>query len=571
MPEYIRLNLAEKLVSSGLITREQFDFALKKHWETKVFLRQILVDKGFISEDKLIDFMYASLGIPVIYDIVSRVSDPQVFQLIPEKICRQYWAIPFAKEKNVLQVAMVDPLDVFAIDDLERMTKCKIEVAMSKRENISQAIEKFYGNKQPIEEIIRGAAKKAEEMDAIREENAASPSSDDIVVAEEAPIIRLVDTMIQQAVQERASDIHIEPEENKLRIRFRVDGGLREAMIPPKRLQESIISRIKIMAGMDISIKRSPQDGRFKIRIDEKDIDVRVSTIPTTYGEKVVMRLLDQTSVRKGLEEAGFDERILKQFKAMIERPFGIILVTGPTGSGKTTTLYLALQIINSPDKNIITLEDPVEYELKGINQISVNVKAGVTFAEGLKSILRQDPDVIMIGEIRDFETADIAVRAALTGHLVFSTLHTNDAPSSIVRLVDMNLPPFLVASSICGVLAQRLVRAICPQCKKSFKLSERDLEGTGLDRRALEFTFYRGDGCEKCRNTGYWGRIGIFELMGVDKELRALIHANKTSDEIRALAQKEGMKTLWEDGFEKVLRGLTTIEEVRRVTFAEQ
>lgn len=571
MPEYIRLNLAEKLISNGLITREQFDLALKKHWETKVFLRQILVDNGFISEEKLTDFMHASLGIPVVYDIVSRVNDPQVFQLIPEKICRQYWAIPFAKEKNVLQVAMVDPLDVFAIDDLERIARCKIEVAMSKRENISQAIDKFYGSKQPIEEIIRGAAQKAEEMDAIREENAESPSSDNVVVAEEAPIIRLVDTMIQQAVQERASDVHVEPEESKLRIRFRVDGGLREAMIPPKSLQELIISRIKIIAGMDISIKRSPQDGRFKIRIDEKDIDVRVSTIPTTYGEKVVMRLLDQTSVRKGLEDAGFDERILKQFKAMIERPFGIILVTGPTGSGKTTTLYLALQIINSPDKNIITLEDPVEYELKGINQISVNVKAGVTFAEGLKSILRQDPDVIMIGEIRDFETADIAVRAALTGHLVFSTLHTNDAPSSIVRLVDMNLPPFLVASSICGVLAQRLVRAICPQCKKSFKLSERDLESTGLDKKALEFTFYRGDGCEKCRNTGYWGRIGIFELMVVDRELRALIHANKTSDEIRALAQKEGMKTLWEDGFEKALRGLTTIEEVRRVTFSEE
>jgi type II secretory ATPase GspE/PulE/Tfp pilus assembly ATPase PilB-like protein len=324
------------------------------------------------------------------------------------------------------------------------------------------------------------------------------------------------------------------------------------------------------MAGMDISIKRAPQDGRFKIRIDNKDIDIRVSSVPTIYGEKIVMRLLDQSNIHIGMAECGLNKECLNRFQELINRPYGIILVTGPTGSGKTTTLYLALQTINSPDKNIVTIEEPVEYDLEGINQISVNVKAGVTFANGLRSILRQDPDVIMVGEMRDLETADVAVRAALTGHLVFSTLHTNDAPSSVARMIDMGVPPYLVTSSVCCVLAQRLIRTVCPHCKEIYIPEPKDLAQTGLTVESADFSFVRGKGCEQCKNSGYLGRTGIFELMVVDKDLRGLIHAGKPGDEIRESAKKSGMRMLWEDGLDKVKQGITTIDELKRVTFAE-
>jgi len=569
MPEFIRKRLGEQLVEQGLITQEQYDKALKQHWESGIILRQVLVDMGFVKEEKLLEFIGQNLGIPYVRNVVSQVGDPDVFKMIPEKTCRQYLVMPLYKTGKVLTVAMADPFDVFAIDDLSSLTKHKIEAVLGKREDIIGAIDKFYKAGEALEDIVKNIEQEEEEeLEIVKEarDDEASAESPEKV---DAPIIRLVNTMITQAIKERASDIHVEPEEKTLRIRYRVDGILRDTMTPPKRLQAAITSRIKIMGGMDISIKRSPQDGRFKLRAEGKDYDVRISTVPTIYGEKVVMRLLDQSGVMSGLPDAGFNKECLRKFRELINRPYGIVLVTGPTGSGKTTTLYLALQAINSPDKNIITIEEPVEYDLERINQISVNVKAGVTFAKGLRSILRQDPDVIMVGEMRDIETADVAVRAALTGHLVFSTLHTNDAPSAITRMVDMGVAPYLVTSSVIGVLAQRLVRVICPRCKEAYQPSAELLMEAQLSSQ--DNVFYRGKGCEHCGQTGFRGRTGVFELMLIDKELRALIHTNASSDKIQAAAQKEGMKLLWEDGIDKVFQGVTTLEELKRVAYIDE
>ncbi|MBL7170463.1 MAG: Flp pilus assembly complex ATPase component TadA [Candidatus Omnitrophica bacterium] len=569
--KFTRKRLGERLVEEGLITEEQFQIALKKHQESKVILRQILIDMGFITEERLMEFIGVSLGIPFMKDLAMKIIDPEVIKIIPEKTCRQYLVMPLFKFENVLTVAMADPFDVFVIDDLHSMAKYKIEPVSGKRDEIIKVIDRFYGSKGLLEEMVKGMSKEAEELEIIKEKKEEAVTEEELAGADKAPIIGLVDTMITQAIKERASDIHIEPDEEKLRIRYRVDGILRETMVSPKRLQASITSRIKIMASMDIATKRTPQDGRFKIRLGKKDIDVRVSCMPTVYGEKVVMRLLDQTSILINMEELGFNKECLHQFEELIKRTYGIILVTGPTGSGKTTTLYVALHTINSPDKNIITIEEPVEYNLEGVNQIPVNVKAGVTFAKGLRSILRQDPDVIMVGEMRDLETAEIAVRAALTGHLVFSTLHTNDASSSIVRMVDMGVPSYLVSSSVGAVLAQRLVRTICLKCKEPFQPSQDMLEEARLEGNPRDYTFYRGKGCENCGKTGYQGRIGLFELMVVDKKLRSLIHTGKSIDTIKEAAQKAGMRILWEDGIEKVLKGITTLEEVKRAAFMEE
>ena len=559
--------MGERLVEEGLITQAQFDQALKKHWDTGLSFRQVIVEMGFINEDRLLEFTAKVLEIPFVRDVIGQVGDPEVFKIFSEKVCRQYSIMPLYLRGKVLNVAMADPFDVFAVDDLEAISKCRIDTLLAKKADIVKAIDRFYKAQEALEEIVKGI-EEDDDLEIVKE------AKDDEVDAEpfeqvDAPIIRLVNTMITQAIKEKASDIHVEPEENGLRIRYRVDGILRDTMMPPKRLQAAITSRIKIMSGMDISIKRNPQDGRFKLRVENRDFDVRISTIPTIYGEKVVMRLLDQNSIKMGLPEAGFGDDTYKKFREIIERPYGIILVTGPTGSGKTTTLYLALQAINSPDKNIITIEEPVEYDLERVNQIPVNVKAGLTFAKGLRSILRQDPDVIMVGEMRDLETADVAVRAALTGHLVFSTLHTNDAISAVARMIDMGVPPYLVTSSVCCVLAQRLVRLVCTKCKESYTPSADLLEEAQLG--ASDHVFYRGKGCEHCGQTGFRGRSGIFELMVLDKDLRNMIHENESGDRIKQVAQKNGMKLLWEDGLDKVRKGLTTLEELKRVAFTEE
>lgn len=558
------------MVESGLITPEQYEKALKRHWESRVILRQVLIDMGYITEERLNQFVAQTMKIPWIRLLKGKISDPEALKTIPEKTCRDFVLIPVRKSEKTLTIAMADPLDIFVIDDLQSMFKCKITTALASRDEILKAIDFYYTKKQSLDEIVQGMAQEAEDLQIIKDEKRGEVS-EEITEVEEAPIIRLVNTIITQAVKERASDIHVEPDDKTLRIRYRIDGILRETMTPPKRLQAAITSRVKIMAGMDISIKRSPQDGRFRVRVENKDYDLRISTVPTIYGEKVVMRLLDQESIKIGLELSGLNEECLKKFTEMIARPFGIILVTGPTGSGKTTTLYLALQTINSPDKNIITIEEPVEYDLDGINQISVNAKAGVTFATGLRSLLRQDPDVIMVGEMRDFETADVAVQAALTGHLVFSTLHTNDAVTSIVRMIDMGVAPYLVTSAVSCVLAQRLVRTICSHCKESYHPSEEELKEAGMNGNPQEILFFRGRGCEECAQTGYRGRTGIFELMIIDKELRRLIHTKRSEDDIRSAALKGGMKLLWEDGLDKVLKGQTTLKELRHVTYMEQ
>ncbi|MDD5449303.1 MAG: type II secretion system ATPase GspE [Candidatus Omnitrophica bacterium] len=570
MPEYIRKGLGEALIKEGLITEDQFRIALKQHEDTKVNLRQVLIENGFINEERLLEFIGHFLGIPLIRDIAARIPDPEVIKTFPEKTCRQYAAVPLSKTGDVLTVAVADPFDVFAIDDLRALSKCRIDTVLASRHEILGVLDRFYQGKGHLEGMLAGMAKDAEYLEIIRETKE-DEDKEEAAGANEAPIIKLIDTMITDAIKQRASDIHIEPDEEKLRIRYRVDGLLRETMACPKRLHMSVISRVKVMSNMDIAVKRSPQDGRFKLKVQERTIDVRVSTIPTIYGEKVVMRLLDQTSILMDLGTLGFSSDCLVKFNELIKRPHGIMLVTGPTGSGKTTTLYVALQTINSPDKNIITIEEPVEYHMEGINQIQVNVKAGVTFAKGLRSILRQDPDIIMVGEIRDLETAEIAVRAALTGHLVFSTLHTNDAPSSIIRFLDMGVPSYLVASSVIGVLAQRLVRSICPKCRTPFHPSHEVLEEMKLTGKPADYTFYKGTGCDDCEKTGYRGRTGIFELMLIDKDLRTMIHGSKTSDAIREAAQAAGMKALWQDGVEKVLKGITTVEEVKKATIGAE
>jgi type IV pilus assembly protein PilB len=468
---------------------------------------------------------------------------------------------------------MADPLNVIAIDELRLTTGLEIKPVLSTSEAIHRAIVQYYGIKMAVTEIIA----EEEEFGKIGEEELRNIETDEDIdvgelrrLVEEAPVVRLVNVIITQAIRDKASDIHIEPLKRELRIRFRIDGVLHNVMSPPKGIQPVLISRVKIMAGMDISERRVPQDGRIQLVVEGKEYDFRVSTYPTIFGEKVVMRILDKSGALIGLNKLGFQPQTQAMLEELIENPYGIILSTGPTGSGKTTTLYSCLNKLNTIEKNIITIEDPIEYQLDGINQIQVNEKAGLVFSVGLRHIVRQDPDIIMVGEIRDRETAEIAINAALTGHLVLSTLHTNDAPGATTRLIDMGIEPYLVASSLIGVLAQRLARTICPHCKESYEASSDALKkfGVYLDKKTV--TLYRGSGCERCRRTGYLGRTGIFELMYVSDEIRELVVNKAPANVIKEQARKEGMKTLQEDCIDKVLAGITTIEEAIRIIFVE-
>jgi type IV pilus assembly protein PilB len=459
---------------------------------------------------------------------------------------------------------MVDPLNVFAIDDLRRATGLEIQPAVSSETEVMKAIDRFYGGTSTMEE----AAKEADVQ------GYGVMPEDQVIdlqrVGDDTPMIKLVNTMISQAVREGASDIHIEPDAEVLRIRYRVDGILREVMTPPRNLQAGVVSRIKIMADLDIAEKRVPQDGRIQMKVGEKDVDIRLSTLPTIFGEKMVMRLLDKSSILLGLEDLGLTSDTLVKFEKMIRRPYGLLLVTGPTGSGKTTTLYAALNRISSIERNVITIEDPVEYQIKYINQVQVNLKTGVTFANGLRAILRQDPDVVMVGEIRDTETASIAIQAALTGHLVFSTLHTNDSAGAVARLLDMGAEPFLVASSLIGVVAQRLVRKVCAHCKAPFTPTPDLIKSLNLDKLMngqKETRLVKGAGCQQCRNTGYSGRLGIYEILPIDEAIRNLIVAKSSSTTIRNQAIQAGFAGLRLHGLAAALKGLTTLEEVLRVT----
>lgn len=529
-------SLGESLVEKGVISAEQLKQAEAEARAGAKSLRQILIKKGFIGEEDLAAFLSQQLNLPRI-DLVNYLIDPKIIDLVPEALARKHLLIPILKIAKSLTVTMVDPLDVFVLDELRMKTGLEIEPAVATESEVKKALDEHYHAKGTMEEVIesldrqRLGLKPGEEPELKKLQG----------IAEEPPVIKLVNLMIIEAVRQDASDIHIEPEEEVLKTRFRIDGILHERTPPPKYLQSAIISRIKIMANLDIAERRIPQDGRLQVKMEGRDIDIRVSCVPTIYGENVVMRLLDRSRVIIELKELGFSSSVLPEYEQLIRRPHGIILVCGPTGSGKTTTLYASLNMINSEEKNIVTIEDPIEYHLGGIRQMQVNPKVGLKFSNGLRSILRQDPDIIMVGEIRDKETAEIAVQAALTGHLVFSTLHTNDAPGAITRLLDMGMEPFLLSSSIIGVLAQRLVRTTCRECK--------------------------GKGCKICLDTGFKGRIGIFELMLPNEEIKKLTTGKASSDEIRKAAVNVGMQLLHEDGQRKVKEGITTKEEVLRVT----
>jgi type IV pilus assembly protein PilB len=568
--------LGESLIEAGLITKEQLQAALIKQRKTGQSLGYTLIKMGFLPQDKLISFLETNLGIPYA-NLSNYVIDPKVANMLSQDLCERYKVLPLMKVKNVLTIAMVDPLDSFVIDSIRYTTGCEIKPLVSTEKEIAKAIQETFSGKRNLEpkkdkSVLSQLKKVASQgwttgIDLKKIEES-------VKQGKESPVIELVNLIISQAVKDKASDIHLEPDDNVFRIRYRVDGMLQEVMTLSKELEPSVVSRIKVIADLDISEKRVPQDGRLKYQFDDREIDVRVSTFPTVVGEKVVLRILDRSSIVIELDKLGFSQDILSKFREAIHRPNGILLLTGPTGSGKSTTLYGALKEINSINFNIVTVEDPVEYRISPINQSQVNVKAGYTFADGLRSILRQDPDIIMIGEIRDYETAEIAIRAALTGHLVFSTLHTNDAAGAFTRLIDMGVEPFLVSSSIIAVMAQRLVRKICPECKEELSpervVLEKVIDSLPKDREMETIEFYHGKGCKNCKLTGYKGRTCINEIILPNEEIRELISHKATATQIKDASRKAGMRTLREDGMLKVIDGITTIDEVIRVAFME-
>ena len=557
-------SLGESLVENGLILAEQLRQAQVEEKRLGQRLRHVLVKMGFIAEEDLVSFISNKLGLPRI-ELANYLIDPKIIEMVPEALARKHEVIPVLKVGNRLTCAMVDPWNIFAMDEIRIRTNLTIEPAVATEQEIKRAFDQYYGAKGAMEDLI----KTIDEEKLYLKEGEEGELKKLKEIGEEPVVIKLVNLTIMKAVREGASDIHIEPEEEMLKTRFRVDGMLHEVPSPPKYLHSAIISRIKILANLNIAERRRPQDGRFGIKMEGRGVDIRVSCMPTMYGENIVLRLLDASTALLGLEQLGFSKQVLEKYQRLITRTYGIILVTGPTGSGKTTTLYTSLNKINSVEKHIITIEDPIEYALEGVRQIQVNPIVDLTFANGLRSILRQDPDVIMVGEIRDHETAEIAIHAALTGHLVFSTLHTNDAPGAITRLIDMGIEPFLVSSSLIGILAQRLVRVICRDCKEKYAPSREILENIGLNGEEKN-EFYKGKGCAKCMHSGYKGRIGIFELMMMDDAIRNLTTAKAALEELRKQAISAGMIPLQADGIQKIIEGLTTVEEVMRITLAE-
>ncbi len=545
--------LGQRLIDAGLLNEEQLRICLKEQKRTREMLGQILVRLGFVNQEQ-IDSVLAQESGSVQKNLEFINIDLDAVRMVPEETARKYKIIPIARDERVLTLAMVDTFDVFAVDEVTNRTGMEVDVIAASEKEILEAINKYYGFSGSFDEIIDQALMEGGGGEASFPE------------AAEAPIVRLVNQLIIRGINEGATDIHLEPDSNILRVRYRQDGTLQQGVIIPKQIQPAVIARIKILANLNIAETRIPQDGKIRFSLGKKEIDLRVSTLPTIYGENVVLRILDKSRVILGLSDLGFSPQNLDVFQEMIQRSHGIILVTGPTGSGKTTTLYTALSHINSLDKKIATLEDPVEYQLAVIRQTQINEEVGMGFAAGLRALLRQDPDVILVGEMRDSETAEMAIRAALTGHLVFSTLHTNDSAGALPRLVDMGIDPYLLPSAIILVMAQRLVRKICPACKEPYEVESGKLEALGLPE--LEgFSFYRGTGCEKCNQTGYKGRAAIYELLPVDEKIQGLILKGASSLEIRNCAIKQGMVTMRNDGMKKVMVGITTLDEVLRVT----
>ncbi|WP_202906821.1 GspE/PulE family protein [Abyssisolibacter fermentans] len=557
MISIIRKKLGDLLVDVGKISKEQLIEALDEQKKSENKLGEILVRDGYVSEKDIIQVLEYQYGIPYV-DLDKYFIDPNTTSLISEKLAKKHTLIPIKKTGNTILVSMLDPLNLFAIDDVEIATGLKVQPAISTKSDILRLIDNYYG-KQSAEKAVEDFKKQYNVKDF---DNIDEQVLNDI---NNAPVVRLVNSIIRQAIKARASDIHIEPFESRVRIRFRIDGNLQEIMTPSKSTHSAIITRIKIMANMDIAEKRLPQDGRVEIKQGDTDVDLRISILPTVFGEKIVIRLLDRNNFIKSKYDLGLSHNNIIKFSDMLKNPHGIILISGPTGSGKTTTLYTILKELNTINKNLITVEDPVEYSLDGINQVQVNSKIGLNFADGLRSILRQDPDIIMIGEIRDTETAQIAVRAAITGHLVISTIHTNDAPSTITRLIDMGIKPYLISGSVVSIVAQRLVRKICPVCKVKYKPDEYEMKTLDIDKNTF---LYKGKGCSKCYNTGYIGRTGIHEIMYIDNEIRNLIDNKSSITTVRLKAKEKGMISLIENCKELVLKGITTIDELSRITY---
>lgn len=563
--------LGERLLSKGVITEEQLELALREQARTGALLGEVLSNLGFVSQETITETLAQEVGVECLKLKECDISDDAI-KLVPEAFARRHKLLPISIKDGTLKVAMANIFDITVIDELQELTKYYIEVAAATEDDINEAINRCYGSEGAVAQATTILEEEGKPIETLIEENIRlaemqiGTTGEATEVAVVAPVIKLMDLLITYAVMQDATDLHIEPDEKLIRTRYRIDGVLHQGPSLPKRLQSPIMVRIKIMSGMNISETRVPQDGRIKFPVGNKIIDIRVSSFPTTFGETMAMRLLDKDKLVRGLESLGFSESNLEIFKQAIERPHGIILATGPTGSGKTTTLYSTLTYLNSLERKIITVEDPVEYELPIIRQSQINPKGGLTFATGLRSILRQDPDVIFVGEIRDGETAEMAVRASLTGHLVFSTLHTNDAVGAIPRLLDMGVEPFLLASSLTAVIAQRLVRTICKQCKEETIPDPRLLRRLGSEELTRNAKLYRGKGCPSCRGTGYRGRIGVFELLSMNPKLSELIMKRTDSNVILKEATKGGFKTLREDGIEKVLKGITTLEEVLKL-----
>ncbi len=551
--------LGEILVQEGLTTPDVVQRALARAQTNGERIGEALVALGAVTDDDVLRALALQQDLPYLWREEFPSSVP-VLKNVSAKYLRQVRVCPINLEGTTLTVASADPLNTLITDELRQVTGLNVKIVVSPAVAITEALDRTYdGAATPLQRIVEGM------------EDEGGPEGDEDVnhlrdMAFEAPVVRLVNLLVENAISSEASDIHIEPFEDTLRIRYRIDGILYEQEAPPRRLQAAVTSRIKIMAEMNIAERRLPQDGRIRVTLHGQRVDIRVSTMPTVHGESIVMRLLQRSSVFHPLEKLGFPSDTLKRFESLIKRPHGILLVTGPTGSGKTTTLYAALDKINGPGLKIITVEDPVEYQLKGVNQIPVKSKIGLSFAQGLRHIVRQDPDVILVGEIRDLETAEIAIQASLTGHLVFSTLHTNDAPGAITRLQDMGVEPYLVASVLEGVLAQRLVRRICPACRVPDTPSRADLDALGVNG-PLSAGLYRGKGCDECRGTGYRGRSGIYELFVIDEDARSLMLRRASTRDIRQHAIQRGMVTLRMDGFKRACEGVTTVEEILRVT----
>ncbi len=554
--------LGQMLLERNLISLADLQNALSLQRERKDKIGKILLDLGYVAERDLMTVLCAQHQVSMVGSADFPIA-PLELEKVSGQFLRQFKVLPMDVAENILTVAMADPSDRETLEFLRLFTGCQLKVLLAHENEISEALERFYGNDGASGRMAEG------EVPAGAGDGEAGESIEQLRdMASEVPVIRLVNLMISRAVERRASDIHIEPFEKEFRVRYRIDGILYNVESPPWSMKAAIISRVKLMARLNIAERRLPQDGRIKVKVLGKEIDLRVSTLPTLYGESVVMRILDKSDTRLfDLQKLGFPVTMLSTMEKLTSMPHGILLVTGPTGSGKSTTLYSAMKRINLPDKKIITIEDPVEYQMDGINQIHVNTQIGLTFAAGLRHIVRQDPDVIMVGEIRDLETAEIAIRSALTGHLVFSTLHTNDAPSAITRLVDMGVENYLLASCLIGVLAQRLVRVICTRCKIEYMEDSQKLRSLGLKIDAPMVKLFRGEGCEACGYTGYTSRQGIFEMMEPDEEIRRMVVSNESSNIIANYARSRGMRTLREDGLDKVLRGVSTLDEVLRLT----